>query len=62
MKTILQPTKEELKKAEEKFNRLRNRFFTALSILHDTIPSTIIPTVVITNIFSPIINTVKLTI
>ena len=35
MKTILQPTKEELKKAEEKFNRLHNRFFTALSILHD---------------------------
>ena len=37
MKTILQPTKEELKKAEEKFNRLHNRFFTALSILHDAI-------------------------
>ena len=35
MKTILQPTKEELKKAEEKFNRLHNRFYTALSILHD---------------------------
>ena len=33
MKT--QPTKEELKKAEEKFNRLQNRFYTALSILHD---------------------------
>ena len=25
----------ELKKAEEKFNRLHNRFYTALSILHD---------------------------
>ena len=35
MKTITQPTKEELKKAEQKFNRLHNRFYTALSILHD---------------------------
>ena len=35
MKTISQPTKEELKKAEEKFNRLNNIFYTALSILHD---------------------------
>ena len=33
MKT--QPTKEDLKKAEQKFNRLHNRFFTALSILHE---------------------------
>ena len=37
MKTILQPTKEDLKKAEQKFNRLHNRFYTALSILHDAI-------------------------
>ena len=35
MKTISQPTKEDLKKAEQKFNRLHNRFHTALSILHD---------------------------
>ena len=35
MKTILQPTKEDLKKAEQKFNRLHNKFYTALSILHD---------------------------
>ena len=35
MKTISQPKKEELKKAEQKFNRLNNRFDTALSILHD---------------------------
>ena len=35
MEKTLQPTKEELKKAEEKFNRLHNRFYTALSILHD---------------------------
>ena len=35
MKTILQPTKEDLKKAEQKFNRLHNRFYTALSVLHD---------------------------
>ena len=32
-----QPTKEDLKKAEQKFNRLHNRFYTALSILHDAI-------------------------
>ena len=37
MKTILQPTKEDLKKAEQKFNRLHNRFYTALTILHDAI-------------------------
>ena len=37
MKTISQPTKEDLKKAEQKFNRLHNRFYTALSILHDAI-------------------------
>ena len=37
MKTTTQPTKEELKKAEQKFNRLHNRFYTALSILHDAI-------------------------
>ena len=37
MKTISQPTKEDLKKAEQKFNRLHNRFYTALSILHDVI-------------------------
>ena len=37
MKTITQPTKEELEKAEEKFNRLHNRFYTALSILSDAI-------------------------
>ena len=35
MQTISQPTKEDLKKAEKKFNRLHNRFYTALSILHD---------------------------
>ena len=35
MKNISQPTKEDLKKAEQKFNRLQNRFYTALSILHD---------------------------
>ena len=35
METISQPTKEDLKKAEQKFNRLHNRFYTALSILHD---------------------------
>ena len=35
MKTKTQPTKEELKKAEQNFNRLHNRFYTALSILHD---------------------------
>ena len=35
MKTISQPTKEDLKKAEQKFNRLQNKFYTALSILHD---------------------------
>ena len=35
MKIISQPTKEELKKADQKFNRLQNRFYTALSILHD---------------------------
>ena len=35
MKTKTQPTKEDLKKAEQKFNRLHNRFYTALSILHD---------------------------
>ena len=33
MKTIIQPTKEELKKAEQNFNRLHNRIYTALSIL-----------------------------
>ena len=37
MKTITQPTKEELEKAEQKFNRLHNRFYTALSILSDAI-------------------------
>ena len=37
MKTISQPTKEELKKAEQKFNKLHNRFYTALSILSDAI-------------------------
>ena len=35
MKTITQPTKEELKKAEQKFNRVHNRFYTALTILQD---------------------------
>ena len=35
MQTISQPTKEDLKKAEQKFNRLHNRFYPALSILHD---------------------------
>ena len=35
MKTISQPKKEDLKKAEQKFNRLHNKFYTALSILHD---------------------------
>ena len=35
MKTKTQPTKEELKKAEQNFNRLHNRFYTALTILHD---------------------------
>ena len=34
MKTKTQPTKEDLKKAEQKFNRLHNRFYTALSILN----------------------------
>ena len=37
METITQPTKEELEKAEQKFNRLHNRFYTALSILSDAI-------------------------
>ena len=37
MKTISQPKKEDLKKAEQKFNRLHNRFYTALSILSDAI-------------------------
>ena len=37
MQTISQPTKEDLKKAEQKLTRLRNRFYTALSILHDVI-------------------------
>ena len=35
MKTISQPTKKKKKKKEEKFNRIHNRFYTALSILHD---------------------------
>ena len=37
METISQPTKEDLKKAEQKLNRLHNRSYTALSILHDVI-------------------------
>ena len=35
MKNISQPTKEDLKKAEQKFNRLQNRCYTALNILYD---------------------------
>ena len=37
MKTISQPTKEDLKKAEQKFNRLHNRFYTAMSIMEESL-------------------------
>ena len=37
MKTISQPTKEDLKKAEQKFNRLHNRFYTAISIMEESL-------------------------
>ena len=37
MNAIKQPTKEDLQKAEQKFNRLHNRFYTALTIFHDAI-------------------------
>ena len=37
MKTTSQPTKEDLKKAEQKFNRLHNKFYTAISIMEESL-------------------------